>query len=201
MTRARLCSSAATVADPMAPVAPVTTTVGILNSVLISAHAGYPRWLDSGADFIEVDIRRDHSGVLVDSHDRPRPGTRYAAYEEILRAAQQRIGLHIDLKETGFEIELVSRALERFAPDDVVVTPDFEESARTIKRHFPEVRVSPIDFVIHDHSYPISFDGRPVWVWTVDDADAMRRYMADQRIECLITNRPDRALRLRTARV
>ncbi len=200
----------------MAPVAPVTKTVGILNSVQsprnrrlrldfagapkISAHAGYPRWLDSGADFIEVDIRRDHRGVLVDSHDRPRRGSSYATYEEILRAAQGRIGLHLDLKETGFEFELVSRALERFAPDTVVVTPDFEESARTIKQHFPEVRASPIDFVTCDQSYAINFDGRPVWVWTVDEPDAMRRFMSDPRIECIITNRPDWALRLRTAR-
>ena len=171
-----------------------------MGAPLISAHAGYPRWLDSGADFIEVDIRRDHRGVLVDSHDRPRRGNTYATYEEILQAAQGRIGLHLDLKETGFEVDLVSRALERFAPDDVVVTPDFEESARTVKQHFPEVRVSPIDFVTRDQSYPISFDRRPVWVWTVDDAHAMRRFMADPRIECLITNRPDRAMRLRTAR-
>lgn len=200
MTWARRFCSAATVADPMAPVAPVTTTVGILNSVLISAHAGYPRWLESGADFIEIDVRRDRRGVIVDSHDPPKQRTNPTTYEEILVRAAGRIGLHLDLKETGFEVELVSRALERFPANRVVVTPDYEQSARLIKQKFPQVRISPIDFVTHDQQYPLESGGRPFWVWTVDDPTLMRRYASDPRVECLITNRPDLALPLRTAR-
>ena len=200
MTCARRFSSAATVADPMAPVAPVTTTVGILLSVLISAHAGYPRWLDSGADFIEIDVRRDHRGVIVDAHDEAKPGESHATYDEIVERAAGRIGLHLDLKEAGFEVELVSRALRRFTRDKVVVTPDFESSARTIKEHFPEIRVSPIDFVTLDQRNPIPPDGKPVWIWTVDDRKRMKQLIDDPRIECLITNRPDLALKLRRAR-
>jgi glycerophosphoryl diester phosphodiesterase len=168
--------------------------------VLVSAHAGYPRWLDSGADFIEVDIRRDGRGVIVDSHDQPQLGDDPVTFEQILQAAARRIGLHLDLKETGFEVELVSRALERFPAEKIVVTPDFEESSRVIKQSFPEVRLSPIDFVTHDQQYPLRYDGRPVWVWTVDDPNLMQRFANDPRIECLITNRPEDALKLRTAR-
>ena len=69
-----------------------------------------------------------------------------------------------------------------------------------IKQNFPDVRVSPIDFVTHDQQYPLRDEGKPIWVWTVDDPDLMRRLMQDKRVECLITNRPDLALRLRTAR-
>jgi len=121
-------------------------------------------------------------------------------FEQVLQAAAGRIGLHLDLKETGFEVELVTRALERFPANKVVVTPDFEESARLIKQNFPDVRVSPIDFVTHDQQYPLRDEGRPIWVWTVDDPNLMRRLNNDPRVECLITNRPDLALRLRTAR-
>lgn len=168
--------------------------------MLISAHAGYPRWLDSGADFLEIDVRRDRSGVIVDSHDEPRPGEEHATFDEILERAAGRIGLHLDLKEAGFEVELVSKALELFQADRVVVTPDFESSAQTIKSHFPQVRVSPIDFVLLDQSYTIRYDGRPIWVWTVDDPKRMRQLMDDSAIECIITNRPDLALKLRSAR-
>jgi glycerophosphoryl diester phosphodiesterase len=169
--------------------------------VLISAHAGYPRWLDSGADFIEVDIRRDQRGVTVDSHDEPRAGERHATLDEILDAAAGRIGLHIDLKTPGFEIPLISRVLERFAADRIVVTPDFESSSRIIKERFPEIRVSPIDFVTHDQQNPIDYDaGKPIWIWTVDDKKRIERLLADPRIECIITNRPDLALKLRKAR-
>lgn len=168
--------------------------------MLISAHAGYPRWLDSGADFIEVDIRRDPQGVIVDAHDEPRPAERHTPFDEIVEKAAGRIGLHLDLKEPGFELELLSKALERFSHEDVVVTPDFESSARTIKLHFPTIRVSPIDFVTLDQRYAIPSNGKPVWIWTVDDNRRIKRLMDDPRVECIITNRPDEALKLRKAR-
>jgi glycerophosphoryl diester phosphodiesterase len=169
--------------------------------VLISAHAGYPRWLRSGADFIEVDVRRDHRGVIVDSHDPPKAGERHATLDEILAAAAGRTGLHLDLKEPGFEVELVGRTLERFAADKVVVTPDFESSSRLIKQRFPEVRVSPIDFVTLDQQNPIDYsNGKPIWIWTVDDKRRIEQLLDDPRIECVITNRPDLALKLRKAR-
>jgi glycerophosphoryl diester phosphodiesterase len=168
--------------------------------VLISAHAGYPRWLRCGADFIEIDVRRDHRGVIVDSHDEAKPGEKHATYDEIVERAAGLIGLHLDLKEPGFEIELVSRALQRLTPDKVVVTPDSESSARTIKEHFPGIRVSPIDFVTLDQQNPIPPDGKPIWIWTVDDEKWMRQLIDNPRIECLITNRPDLALKLRRAR-
>ncbi|HET7419359.1 MAG TPA: hypothetical protein VFL27_03165 [Candidatus Dormibacteraeota bacterium] len=168
--------------------------------MLISAHAGYPRWIDSGADFVELDIRRDDQGVIVDAHHPPAPGERHATYDEILARTAGRIGLHLDLKEAGFELELVARALERFQPDRIVVTPDFESSARTIKEHFPPVRVSPTDFVTLDQKNPVVYTGKPVWVWTVDDPRRMARLMDDTAVECIVTNRPDLALKLRRAR-
>ena len=37
------------------------------------------------------------------------------------------------------------------------------------------------------------------WVWTVDDEKEIARFMADERVTTLITNRPEVALRLRSA--
>ena len=42
--------------------------------------------------------------------------------------------------------------------------------------------------------------GVPIWVWTVDDKRLMQRFIKDRRIEAIITNRPDLALRLRSER-
>jgi glycerophosphoryl diester phosphodiesterase len=39
----------------------------------------------------------------------------------------------------------------------------------------------------------------PAWVWTVDDEVDIARFMDDPRVAVLITNRPDIALRFRTA--
>jgi glycerophosphoryl diester phosphodiesterase len=41
--------------------------------------------------------------------------------------------------------------------------------------------------------------GIPAWVWTVDEEAAMARFLADGRVAALITNRPEEALRLRSA--
>ena len=167
--------------------------------MLISAHAGFPRWLHSGADFIEIDVRRDHRGVIIDSHDAPRAGAAHATLDEILAALDGSIGLHLDMKETGYEVELLSRVLERLPPHRVVATPDFEESSRAIKRDFPNVRVSPIDFVTVDQRHADRMYDRPMWVWTVDQPRLIKRLLRDPRVECIITNRVDLALKLRSS--
>jgi len=41
--------------------------------------------------------------------------------------------------------------------------------------------------------------GMACWVWTVDDEKEIARFMADRRVTTLITNRPEIALRLRSA--
>ncbi len=40
----------------------------------------------------------------------------------------------------------------------------------------------------------------PVWVWTVDEADEIARFMADPRVTTVVTNRPDVALEFRAVR-
>ncbi len=167
--------------------------------MIVSAHDGYPRLLNSGADYIEVDIRRNADGVIVLAHDPVQPDRSYPTYDELLAKLPAGAGLHLDLKEKGFELELMARA-----PAKVVVTPDFQESADVIKEHYPHVRVSPIDFVTLDQRY-VTGDNlhrqtRPVWVWTVDDPKQMRRLMDSPRVECIVTNRPDKAIKLRSGK-
>ena len=184
--------------------------------LIVSAHQGYPRLLNSGADFLEIDIRRTKDGVIVISHDEPRPGGKHATLDDVLQAAAGRIGLQLDLKETGYEVDLIRSALERLPPDKLVVTTEMEESIRLIKDEFPEIRAglttlrverNRADFIALDQRYA-SDDalataeryGIKVWVWTVDDRRLMERFVNDRRVEGLITNRPDVALKLRTAR-
>ena len=184
--------------------------------LIVSAHQGYPRLLNSGADFLEVDIRRTKDGVIVISHDEPRLGGEHVTLDELLGAAAGRIGLQLDLKEAGYEVELIRSALERLPPEKLVVTTEMEDSIRLIKEQFPQIRaglttqrVEPnhADFIALDQQYA-SADalalaeryGIKVWVWTVDDRRLMERFVNDRRVEGLITNRPDVALKLRTAR-
>lgn len=169
--------------------------------MIVSAHDGYPRLLHSGADFIEIDVRR-RGGEIILAHDEPQAGGRYPTLDQVLADIDGQMGLHLDLKEAGFESMLIARVLERLPPHRVVVTPDYGESVRAIKQQFPEVRVSPVDFVAVDHEKLGAYTQHrlPIWVWTVDDRRSMKRYIRDARIEGIITNRPDLALKLRKAR-
>jgi glycerophosphoryl diester phosphodiesterase len=180
--------------------------------VIVSAHNGYPHWLNSGADFIEVDIRRTAQEVIVLAHDVLQPARKYVELDEVLDAASGKIGLQLDLKEEGYEVALMNRVLEKCPPDKVVVTTDRAESLRKIKAAFPKVRTgltrrhveaTDADFIVLDQAYltdhALNF-GVPIWLWTVDDMRLMQRIFEDGRAAGLITNRPDRALRLRSGR-
>lgn len=184
--------------------------------LIVSAHQGYPRWLNSGADFLEVDIRRTQDGVIVVSHDEPQPGDKHIPLREVLDKAAGRIGLQLDLKERGYEIDLVASALERMSPAKLVVTAEMDDSISLIKERFPDVRVGltrrqvepgQADFIALDQRYAsedalrsCERHGIKVWIWTVDDRRLMDRFIHDRRVEGLITNRPDLALKLRSAR-
>jgi glycerophosphoryl diester phosphodiesterase len=180
--------------------------------LIVSAHNGYPHWVNSGADYIEVDIRRTPQGVIVLAHDVLQPNRKYVAFDQVLEAVDGKIGLQLDLKETGYELDLVQRALEKIPADRLAVTTDVDQSLRRIKANFPEVKtgltrrhVEPTDadFIALNHrgatDEALSF-GIPIWVWTVDEAWRMEQFVSDGRIAGLITNRPDRALKLRSAR-
>jgi glycerophosphoryl diester phosphodiesterase len=183
--------------------------------VLVSAHDGYPRWLESGADFLEIDIRRAADGTIVLSHDELLPGAAHTTLDEAL---QSRSMLQLDLKEPGYEIELMGQALRTHRAAELVITTANDESVRSVKEHFPQVRAGltlgerltsstlqrielcRADFIAVDEPYVRWFDPAPgpIWVWTVDDERRLRHYLRDQRIEAVITNRPDLALRIRS---
>jgi glycerophosphoryl diester phosphodiesterase len=188
--------------------------------VLISAHNGYPRWLESGADFLEIDIRRTADGVIILSHDEPPPGVDHVRFDDVLRDAAQRVGLQLDLKEPGYEIELVRRALGSLTPDKLAVTTGMDDSIRIVKGNFPEIRAGltlsekltdstlvriercHADFIALDHRYLRWYETSttPIWVWTVDDKRSMSRYVKISAVEAIITNRPDIALVFRKGR-
>ncbi|MFI0353564.1 glycerophosphodiester phosphodiesterase [Actinomadura sp. 9N407] len=130
--------------------------------VAISAHrrdsaglAGLHDAAASGAEYVEIDVRRTSDGALVVHHDAavagvplsrcpyprlrelaPRPVPLVAEALEIIRG---RARGHLDLKERGCEHEAVALALAAFGPDGFVVTTREPASIAQIKRRFPEV--------------------------------------------------------------
>jgi glycerophosphoryl diester phosphodiesterase len=129
----------------------------------ISAHrrdsaglAGLRDAVASGAEYVEIDVRRTSDGALVVHHDRsvagiplsrcpyprlrelsPWPVPLVPEALEIIRGGAARA--HLDLKERGCEDEAVALALAAFGPDGFVVTTREPASIAQIKRRFPEV--------------------------------------------------------------
>ncbi len=147
---------------------------------LISAHRGglavvgvpaaerYRRAIELGVDFVEFDVRRTRDGVAVICHDArtvsgrairdfayrelmQELGSEALTFDELLDVAGGRVGLHLDLKETGYAIsrshphracalgEVVRAALDRSALDKLVITGE-GTTIRTIKEQFPQVQ-------------------------------------------------------------
>src|SRR3979409_2548344 len=122
----------------------------------VSAADRYRSAIALGVDYVEFDVRRTGDGMTVIHHDdwtrsgrafREFPygdltdelGSEALTLDELLDVAAGRVGLHLDLKERGYETEIVRVMLDRCSVDDFVITSGVEE-IRTIKEEFPEVR-------------------------------------------------------------
>ena len=232
----------------------------------ISAHEGgaehgrpatYDAYRDvaaTGAEYAELDIRRTRDQILVVRHDARcgRSGPRvadlgYAAlcdrlgYEvprvsEVMALLAGRSIGHLDLKEAGYEEEVIKLALAAFGPGHFVATTLDDGSVRSIKRSFPAVRTAlsigrdlkgvalhrwlgirrselfPLDRVRSCGADWVAVNyriarlgvlgtctraGIGVMVWTVDADALIDKFVVDERIDVLITNRPAHAARRR----
>ncbi len=162
-------------------------------------------------------MRRAGDGAFILSHDEPPVGVLGVKLQSALDTGH---ALQLDLKEPGFEVELLTNALSQLAADRIVLTTAVDESIRIAKERFPEVSAGltlgerpsartwrrvercHADFIALDHRYERWYRDTPVpvWLWTVDDEPTLKRYIDSGKAEAIITNRPDLALRLRKDR-
>jgi len=213
----------------------------------------YAHALNTGAEYVEFDIRRTGDGQHVVFHDdRTRQGEAVAALSyarlcwqagyEVPRVvdvmwliAGKALG-HLDLKDTGAEEELVEMAEAILGADRFVVTTLEDVSVTVVKARFPGVptalslgrglRSAPWPrqvAVRHSELFPMARvqacgadwvavnrqlaragvvaqchrAGIRTMVWTVDGDREIGRWLADPRVDVLITNRPEHAVRVR----
>jgi glycerophosphoryl diester phosphodiesterase len=106
-----------------------------------------------GADAVELDVRRTSDGTLVVHHNASRRGVpvarlthaalvRLSRYEPptldaVLDLCAGRIALDIEIKEPGFEAEVIERASGRFSREQLLYTSFDESVLSTIRRLEP----------------------------------------------------------------
>lgn len=131
----------------------------------VSAHrrdraglAGLREAVGSGAEYVEIDVRRTADARLVVHHDPAVAGLplNRLTYDRVQELSEQPVPLvtdaleimagrtrgHLDLKERGCEHEMTGLALEAFGPDGFVVTTGEATSIAEIKKAFPQVKTA-----------------------------------------------------------
>ncbi|MEV6089834.1 glycerophosphodiester phosphodiesterase family protein [Streptomyces cellulosae] len=232
----------------------------------VSAHRGgtehaapatweaYQDALASGAEYVEFDVRRTADGVLVVHHDArvggtgpllstltraeldARAGHPVPVVEDVMELIAGKLVAHLDLKETGYERELLDRAVALLGEDGVVATTLEDRSVAALTAARPRVRtllslgrdgrglgkrrlvrtrigeLLPLRRIRACGAHGVAVHQRLAratvlreaargglftMVWTVNDDAAMRAFLADPRVDVLVTDRPRRAVTLR----
>jgi glycerophosphoryl diester phosphodiesterase len=235
-------------------------------TVAISAHQGgsehtaaatYEAYKDAagtGAEYAEFDIRKTRDDVPVVYHDQHAGqagplikdlpyeqlcdmlGHTVPRVEDVMRLLAGKVMGHLDLKEIGYEAEIINLALDTFGLGNFVVTSLEDTSILSIKQGFPEVtaalslgrdlaeipratwasvryserfpmrriRACRADWVAVNHKLArlgvlrlCGQNGIGAMVWTVDGDGLIDQFLKDERVDVLITNRPEHAVRRR----
>lgn len=145
--------------------------------------------------------------------------------EAALELVAGRIAVDLELKEPGYVEAVMGIVGRRLTPDRYVVTSFLDGVLPEVKRHVPEartgllvgtrprhrqlerrVRLADVDFLAphitlarHGVLAWAQHHELPVWVWTVNDARALRRLAGDPRVAAVITDRPERAIAMSRA--
>jgi glycerophosphoryl diester phosphodiesterase len=141
--------------------------------------------------------------------------------EEVLELVAGRIRVDLELKDDDHVDQAMALVRRRLDPDQYVVTSFRDDVLAAVRRSAPgariglligprlrvrelehRVRIARASFVAPHVALArrgmlrwAAQRDLPVWLWTVNDARALRTLSADDRVSALITDRPERALR------
>jgi glycerophosphoryl diester phosphodiesterase len=178
--------------------------------------------IQMGAEMIETDVRRTARGTLVLHHDPLGPRRRRGLVElgELVELAEGRVALDVELKEAGYEAQVLDVLDPR--PAGLVVTSFIPEVVTAIHALDPSVETGLIFrggdkrdladraaacggrmVVAHSSALrpelgaELAAARRPLMVWTVNDRRRLRQVMATPGVTHVVTDVPDVALALR----
>lgn len=139
-----------------------------INKKLIIAHRGASanakensmdalrKSIQIGADMIEFDVRRTKDDIFIAYHDEfinnnpineilydeiKKIDNDILTVEEILGFTKGKIKLDVELKEEGYEEEIIELLLRYFKKDEFVITSFNDTSLKKIKSRYPNLRV------------------------------------------------------------
>jgi glycerophosphoryl diester phosphodiesterase len=199
--------------------------------------------IDDGADMVELDVRRTREGEFIVHHDEAIGGDRLSDMDfgealgrasiegyllprltEMLEFAKGRIRLDVEIKETGYEEEILRTICDYLSPEDFCITSFALSSIAQVRRLDSGVRLgllcsdiagaaalqmfreSPADFlapehvILNDATLAEAAQSKiPLLPWTVNDPATIARFLQQPPVFGIITDRPVEALQIRSA--
>jgi glycerophosphoryl diester phosphodiesterase len=186
--------------------------------------AAFAGAVEMGADMIETDIRRTRDGRLVLHHDPLPDSSSVEAHhlEELVEYASDRVALDIELKESGYEEQVLELLSPR--PNGLLVSSFLPKAVSAVRAIDPSVWAGLIIGRAHSgdpiraadacradvlvvHSSVLTGQltrraaarGLGIFVWTVNHPEELRALMADESLLGVITDTPDVAVQVRAA--
>jgi glycerophosphoryl diester phosphodiesterase len=180
--------------------------------------------VEMGADMIETDVRRTARGRLILHHDPLGARTPRGLVElaELAELADGRTALDVELKEAGYEADVLAVLEPR--PAGLVVTSFLPEAVAAVRALDPEVETGLIfrpgdrrDLparaedcgarMVVAHSSVLRPElaaelqraGRPLMVWTVNDRRRLAAVLTTPGVTHVVTDVPDVAIAIRDA--
>jgi len=184
-----------------------------------------------GADMIEFDVRRTADARLVVHHDGEIAGRAIAEmeYAQVLQQAPYRVPLlsealdlaagkiqiDVELKEAGYEGEVLRQILDHgFHPDDFVITSFLVDVLTTLgggartgllvediawDDALQLYRMSKVNFLAPEHALVRNSPAIPLLPWLVNEEAVLHRLLTMPNVFGVITDLPRPALRVRDA--
>jgi glycerophosphoryl diester phosphodiesterase len=188
--------------------------------------AAFAAAIAMGSDVIETDVRRTDAGEIVLAHDPllPGAGAGLVRLAELVALAAGAIRLDVELKESGYEAEVLALLDPRpagllvtsFLPDALAAVRELDATIETGLLFEPW---DPLDDlfaradavgarVLGPHFSRIDDDlcrrarvvERPLLAWTVNEPRDLHGLLGDPAIACVVTDVPDVARSLRDER-
>ena len=189
-----------------------------------NSMAAFRAAIEAGADAIEADLRRTREGLLVLEHD-PLPDAPppLAELSQLVELARGRVRLDIELKEAGYEREVLAALdprpegllLTSFLPEAVAALRELDAAAELGLLIAPEHGgddlwaradacgadlLAPHVTLLDDDLRQTALErDRPMLVWTVNDPGSITVLLRDPAVGWLVTDEPALAQHLRSA--
>ena len=120
----------------------------------------FEKAISSGADIVEFDVRRTKDNVYIVIHDSIIRGKKIDTLtfehiykylngnilklEDVLRISKDRIKIYIELKEEGYEIDMINIVRKYLNIDKYAIISFNDSSIKNIKDSYPEIQVGLI---------------------------------------------------------